>query len=55
MIVRSLSCESEDFLKLIDEPIAEISYLRKEIYEGNDKKLEKTVCIVYKPKIIDKK
>ncbi len=57
MIVPSESCESKDFYDIIVEPIAEKSMPRQEIFDGYDKKLEKTVCIVYmlQPEIIDRR
>ena len=57
MIVPSESCESNDFYDVIVESIAEKSQPRKEIFDGYDKKLEKSVCIVYflQPEIIDQR
>ena len=43
MIVPSELCESNDFYEAHSWKIA----AKKKIFNGNDKKLEKSVCIVY--------
>ena len=56
-IVMIVPSESNDFYDVIVESIAEKSQPRKEIFDGYDKKLEKSVCIVYflQPEIIDQR